>query len=442
MSDIAGKSWREWVAQKPLLQSMSEQAPVFWCNEQVEHGKGVNGAVKVEDVQEASERLTRFAPYIARVFPDTKPAGGVIESPLREIPRMQRALAERYDITLAGQLLLKCDSHLPISGSVKARGGIYEILKHAESIALEAGLVTLEDDYTCFDSEPFKALFSQHSIAVGSTGNLGLSIGIMSAQLGFNVTVHMSADAKAWKKSLLRGKGVTVVEYQDDYSKAVTQGRIEAQRTPKCHFVDDENSVDLFLGYAVAALRLQRQLSQRGCDVSVQRPLAVYLPCGVGGAPGGIAYGLKLIFGEAVHCFFAEPTAAPCMLLGVYTGLQDDISVQDIGIDGRTCADGLAVGRASAFVGRLVGPMLSGAYTIRDRDMLALLALLVDEEDIALEPSALAGTTGIVETMRSGYWLQRGIEAQAVTHIAWATGGEMVPEVERSAYYAEGKALR
>ncbi len=382
-----------------------------------------------DDVNDAHARLSRFAPYLAKAFPETAAAGGIIESELVAIPAMQTRLASETGVDIPGTLLLKKDSHLPISGSIKARGGIYEVLTHAEKLALEAGLLNINDDYSILLEPRFKAFFSQYSIAVGSTGNLGMSIGMMSARLGFKVTVHMSADAREWKKAKLRSHGVIVVEYEQDYGVAVEQGRKAAENDPNCFFIDDENSRTLFLGYAVAGERLKAQFAEQGRVVDAQHPLYVYLPCGVGGGPGGVAFGLKLAFGDNVHCFFAEPTHSPCMLLGVYTGLHDDIAVQDLGIDNVTAADGLAVGRASGFVGRAMERLLDGFYTLSDQSMYDMLGWLAQAENIRLEPSALAGMAGPVRFKA---------DAQ-VTHLVWATGGGMVPEEEMATYLAKGK---
>ncbi|WP_252145781.1 D-serine ammonia-lyase [Yokenella regensburgei] len=387
------------------------------------------------DVQDAHARLERFAPYLAQAFPETAVTNGIIESELVAIPAMQRRLEKEYGTPLGGTLLLKKDSHLPISGSIKARGGIYEVLAHAEKLALAAGVLSLDDDYSKLLAPQYRDFFGQYSIAVGSTGNLGLSIGIMSARIGFKVTVHMSADAREWKKAKLRSHGVTVVEYEEDYGVAVEQGRKAAESDPNCFFIDDENSRTLFLGYAVAGQRLKAQFAQQGRVVDREHPLFVYLPCGVGGGPGGVAFGLKLAFGDDVHCLFAEPTHSPCMLLGVYTGLHDGISVQELGIDNQTAADGLAVGRASGFVGRAMEKLLDGFYTLDDQTMYDMLGWLAQEEGIRLEPSALAGMAG---PQRAGVELA-GAHASQATHLVWATGGGMVPEDEMARYLSRGR---
>ncbi|HAT1656615.1 D-serine ammonia-lyase [Proteus mirabilis] len=429
----------------PLVRDLVDLKEVVWFNPNVtstDQGLPYVGLTQ-NDVMDAQARLQRFAPYLMKAFPETASTEGIIESAVVDIPQMKEALEKRYNTLIEGQLRLKKDSHLPISGSIKARGGIYEVLTHAEKLAIEAGLLTTEDNYEKLFSDEFRKFFSQYSIAVGSTGNLGMSIGIISAKLGFSVSVHMSADARQWKKDKLRAHGVNVVEYEQDYSIAVEQGRKEAEKNPRCFFIDDENSKTLFLGYAVAGLRLKHQFETLNIPVDSEHPLFVYLPCGVGGGPGGVAFGLKLAFGDAVHCLFAEPTHSPCMLLGVYTQLHDGISVQDVGIDNITAADGLAVGRASGFVGRAMERLIDGYYTIDDQELYNLLSLLNKEEGIQLEPSALAGMTGAIHVSQAKDYLQGlSLDSQKMhnaTHLVWATGGGMVPTDEMQKYLAQGE---
>ncbi|EOZ4984577.1 D-serine ammonia-lyase [Proteus mirabilis] len=429
----------------PLVRDLVDLKEVVWFNPNVtstDQGLPYVGLTQ-NDVMDAQARLQRFAPYLMKAFPETASTEGIIESAVVDIPQMKEALEKRYNTLIEGQLRLKKDSHLPISGSIKARGGIYEVLTHAEKLAIEAGLLTTEDNYEKLFSEEFRKFFSQYSIAVGSTGNLGMSIGIMSAKLGFSISVHMSADARQWKKDKLRAHGVNVVEYEQDYSIAVAQGRKEAEKNPRCFFIDDENSKTLFLGYAVAGLRLKHQFETLNIPVDSEHPLFVYLPCGVGGGPGGVAFGLKLAFGDAVHCLFAEPTHSPCMLLGVYTQLHDGISVQEVGIDNITAADGLAVGRASGFVGRAMERLIDGYYTIDDQELYNLLSLLNKEEGIQLEPSALAGMTGAIHVSQAKDYLQGlSLDSQKMhnaTHLVWATGGGMVPTDEMQKYLAQGE---
>lgn len=425
-----------------LLEHIKEGKEVIWINPKkipYEDAKK-NMPLNEEDVEDAKERLNRFAPLIMKYFPETKKRGGLIESPLTEISSMKERMEKKYGISLKGRLLLKEDNRLAIAGSVKARGGIYEVLKHTEDLAVSHGLLKEGEGYEVLGEPENKKFFHDYTIQVGSTGNLGLSIGIISAVLGYRVIVHMSSDAKQWKKDLLRSYGVEVMEYESDYSEAVKQGRKLSDENPNSYFVDDENSQNLFLGYATAGERVWNQLQEMKIVVNKNHPLFVYIPCGVGGAPGGITFGLKQVFGDNVHCFFAEPVQAPCMLLGMATGLHSQISVEEVGLTGKTQADGLAVGRPSGFVGKLMDSLLSGEVTIQDKKLYRYMNDLLETEQIFLEPSACAAFQAPVALYETLQWNQYLEEhhlkdcMENAVHIVWATGGSLVPEEVREEY--------
>lgn len=382
--------------------------PVTWENprriawDQARH----DVPLTADDVAGAAHRIHRHQPALSRLFHTS----AEIESPLRPVPELDDT-----------RVFMKLDSHLPIAGSIKARGGIHEVLYHAETL--------LEPHYgdraVVIDAPPARTIFAQHRIAVGSTGNLGLSIGLMARALGFSAEVHMSADARPWKKELLRSVGAAVIEYAEDYSVAVERGRAAAAEDPMVHFVDDENSTALFLGYAAAGNEVRRQLQEMGIYPSETEPLTVYLPCGVGGGPGGVCFGLKLEFGDAVRCIFVEPTHAPCMVLGLATDLHDEVSVGDIGLDNRTVGDGLAVGRPSRFVGKVLRRVIDYCTTVSDEQMLRWVRRVHERTGLRIEPSAAAAPAA---------WHAMRRDRTRGTHLLWATGGSLLPDHEFQRY--------
>ncbi|MFT3847377.1 MAG: D-serine ammonia-lyase [Propionivibrio sp.] len=411
------------LARRPLLWRNPAHAPARKALAEL----AATHAIGFADIEAADALLRRWRPALVRLFPELAVSDGAIESPLIELPDARPLTG----IDISGRKLIKADHALPVAGSIKVRGGIYEVLAHAEDLAAGYGLIAPGGDPLALVSVQARELFAGHTVAVGSTGNLGLSIGIVASALGFHAVVHMSHDAKQWKKERLKERGVEVVEHRGDYAAAVAAGRAAAAASARSYFVDDENSRNLFLGYAVAALRLKNQLAELGIGVDAAHPLVAYLPCGVGGAPGGITFGLKHVFGDAAHCYFAEPCASPAMLvrLASTTGPR---SVYDLGLDNLTEADGLAVGEASELVYRLVRELVSGVYTVADDNLFTALARLRQTSGIAIEPSAAACFAG-------ARWLGETLNREPnATHLFWTTGGSFVPAEEYERFYRRG----
>ncbi|QQK82009.1 D-serine ammonia-lyase [Salicibibacter cibi] len=436
-----------WTKAFPLLEDITALRPVWWENpfKQKWADASASGfSVSEADMEEAADMWARFRPFIEREFPETKENGGIIESPLRSIPNVKTHLEDHYKGNIEGTLYLKCDNELPIAGSIKARGGIFEVLKYAETLAIDNGLITKQESYEKFASSAFKRFFNQYAIDVGSTGNLGLSIGIVSSVIGFDVSIHMSSDAKQWKKDLLKENGANVYEYSADFSKAINEGRKLSLENPNGYFIDDEHSRDLFLGYSIAAYELKAQLDEQDTRVDSDHPLFLYLPCGVGGSPGGLTFGLKQLFGDNVHCFFVEPTHSPSVLIGLLTEKHEKVSVQDFGIDNVTEADGLAVGRPSSFATAISEKLISGVYTIEDDELFRMLSLLMSSEGVKVEPSAASGLQGPIQLSKHPSYIDNhGLSSKMkeATHVAWATGGSLIPETDWKSLYQKGRVL-
>ena len=302
-----------------------------------------------------------------------------------------------------------------------------------------------------------KTLFPELQATAGRIESDLLAVPQMQQALGLPEAMGqmwVKADHSLPVAGSVKARGVEVVEHKGDYAQAVAAGRALAEQDPHCHFVDDEHSLSLLLGYAASAPYLVAQLAEHKRVVDETHPLFVYIPCGVGGAPGGVALGLQQAFGANVHCFFAEPVQSPCFMVEMLAGtaalpgMAQHPSVYELGLNNQTEADGLAVPAASELAADVVRGFLGGVFTVEDETLFRHLALLQQTEDLQIEPSAAAGFSGpcaLLESAAGQDYLQRQNllpHMGNATHIVWTTGGLFVPDEEYAKFLARGQKLQ
>lgn len=388
-------------------------------------GEGLWINPKQDDVK-AATMIPDMAELLAEYRRLSECIGGLPVSRLAEIEKFQIASSRVFAGSLPGKWYAKTDSELPFSGSVKIRGALYEVLKYADKVS-SGDLLN-------------KAHFENHWITVASTGNLGLSVVLAAQKPGFRVKVYMSKDAAVWKIDMMREKGAEVVLVDGDYTAAVERCRADSEKSGY-YFVDDERSELLYRGYAVSAYEIAESEAVKASDA----PIFVYLPCGVGNAPSGIAAGLKALLGSRVHIFLAEPVEVPSVLAGLSSGRYDAVSVYDCGRTGETVADGLACARMAGSRAEALEACISGIYTVEDDKMLGLLKLFGECENIRIEPSAAASLRGMGMMYYTaegiGYLKDRKVIAAMddSIHISWLTGGGLMPEAEYARLYRLGE---
>lgn len=397
-----------------------------------------------EDMRAFAEEYASLIKEYGRFLPELE--GALPKSRLVEIPKFKKACTHVLAGGLPGRLFAKMDAELPISGSVKLRGAVFEVLSHAK--ALEKEGVSSQDAR------------GGYTVTTASTGNLGLSVGLVARKLGFKVLIYVSHEAFPWKVELLKNAGAEVVTIDGDYTEAVSRCRKDSLEKGY-YFVDDERSELLFKGYACAAFEIAeseelKQVAEEQKKEGLTKelkdagyggdfPIFVYIPCGIGGAGGGIAAGLKALLGDRVHIFFAEPLEVPSVMVGLQSGRFDEVDVYEIGYTGKTDADALACGRMSKINGEIIRQSVSGIYTVEDDKMYGYLKLLGECESVKAEPSSMVALQGIGQMYytRAGmeYLIEKGIVGlmDASVHIAWLTGGGKLPDEEYQRFYKLGE---
>ncbi|MFR9256125.1 MAG: hypothetical protein ACLVJ6_11830 [Merdibacter sp.] len=114
---------------------------------------------------------------------------------------------------------------------------------------------------------------------------------------------------------MLRGLGVHVIEYENDYSKAVAEAAARP-RPIQLAFIDDENSKDLFLGYTVAALRLKSSWNR--CRLQLTKRIrCLFISRAAWAAGPAVLHSASRASMGMRRIVFAEPTHSPVCCLNV-----------------------------------------------------------------------------------------------------------------------------
>ena len=92
----------------PVLRRAAREEELVWINPDLTEFATAKPELELtmDDIEDAERRLERFAPFIMKCFPETKPRNGLIESVLTPIPEC-RSAERSVSQSSAGKALFK-----------------------------------------------------------------------------------------------------------------------------------------------------------------------------------------------------------------------------------------------------------------------------------------------------------------------------------------------
>jgi threonine dehydratase len=275
-------------------------------------------------VQEIEAARERLAPYLQ-------------PSPVKR--------AEGYGARLDATVMLKLELFQP-TGAFKVRGALNALL--------------------CLESEALR-----RGVIASSAGNHGLGIAYAASRLEVPATVVLPASAPPRRAALIEQLGARVIVHGEDWNAANAHA-LELVETLGLNYVSPFDDPAIMAGQGTIALELLEQVPELD---------AVVCSVGGGGLISGVASAMRALRPE-VRVIGVETEGADCTARSLAAG-------EIVELDRFTSiATSLGTKRTQTRPFEIVRQAVERVEVVSDREALAELLRLLDEEKILVEPAA------------------------------------------------------
>ncbi|KCZ53644.1 hypothetical protein HY29_16630 [Hyphomonas beringensis] len=261
------------------------------------------------------------------------------------------------DLTGA-KVLLKCDQMLP-TGAFKFRGAFNKLMSLPEAQR-------------------------QLGVTTASTGNHGLAVATVAAELGITATIHAPEHASRAKVDAIRALGATVVLHTADQLTIELEARQISERMGRV-FVSPYNDLEVIAGQGTCGLEI---LEEAPVD-------AVVVAVGGGGLLCGVGAALRTGCPNA-ELLAVWPENAPSLFQSMKAGRAVDVDEFPTLADGT--AGGVEPGSVTISLASKIAPR---SALVSERDIAAAMVLLAHEERLIVEGSAALAVAGFIACAQS-----------------------------------------